>query len=432
VTENLPDFTQPCLRSFLSLPTVASQRGWLSMVFGSKPDVGVTFGIRANPAGLAPGMYAGTISWSLLYYTSPTVFVFYTKQTQVSLVIAERLPPFSLSPATLSFTTNAGSSPANQSIVVRNQTGAAFGLGIASTTTSGGSWLSADVSQTLPSADPLPIAVRVNSSALQPGTYAGNVRFSGGIAGGSASIDVPVSLTVRPAIISTITVVDAASFQPNRPVSPGSYISIFGTAFVPALAVAASTPFPNTLNGASVTIGGVPAPLYFVSGSQINAIVPYSLPVNTVQQLVVQSSIFAPTAVPVAISAANPAVFTVNQSGSGQGTILNADYSLNGPANPAVRGSVISIYCIGLGLTDPAIVAGTVSSAVPLIYVSNGVGVTVGGVPAATSFAGLAPGLVGLYQVNITVPLDAPVGGQINVVLTVQGQTSPPVTMAVK
>ncbi len=134
---------------------------------------------------------------------------------------------------------------------------------------------------------------------------------------------------------------------------------------------------------------------------------------------------------PVAASA--PAIFTVDSTGTGQAAIVNQDSSINGAANPAARGSTISIYATGEGETAPAGVTGSVSSssgAKPLLPVA----VTIGGIDAVVQYAGSAPGLVaGLLQVNAVVPPSIAPGASVPVTVSVGGVASQRgVTIAVK
>jgi uncharacterized protein (TIGR03437 family) len=89
------------------------------------------------------------------------------------------------------------------------------------------------------------------------------------------------------------------------------------------------------------------------------------------------------------------------------------------------------IYCTGLGAVTPPVPAGVPAPASPLSE-ATGVSVTIGGVAANASFAGLSPGFAGLYQINAVVPSGVTPGSQVPVVLSVAGQTSPPVTMAIR
>jgi trimeric autotransporter adhesin len=127
------------------------------------------------------------------------------------------------------------------------------------------------------------------------------------------------------------------------------------------------------------------------------------------------------TAVRVGVGAAMPGVFSMDQSGVGQGAILNQDYSGNSPANPALRGSAVMVYATGEGQTTPAGVSGRVNTGVvPLPRPEQTVRATIGGMQVPVEYACAAPDLVsGVLQVNLRIPQNAPTGSSVPVVITV-------------
>jgi len=103
------------------------------------------------------------------------------------------------------------------------------------------------------------------------------------------------------------------------------------------------------------------------------------------------------------------------------------------PGEPTTVGGVISIYCTGLGATEPAVASGQPGpSAEPLARVKALPTVTIGGLPATVSFAGLAPGFAAVYQVNAQVPAGAAAGDAVPVVITQSGASSNTATIAVR
>jgi len=123
-------------------------------------------------------------------------------------------------------------------------------------------------------------------------------------------------------------------------------------------------------------------------------------------------------------------VFRVTLLG-GAGTVAAAAGSLPG-ARPAQRGEYISIFCTGLGPVANQPASGAAAKGAPLSMTVTTPVVTIGGVPAAVSYAGLAPGFVGLYQVNAQVPANAPSGTAVPVSVSVSGMASNTVTIAVQ
>jgi len=137
---------------------------------------------------------------------------------------------------------------------------------------------------------------------------------------------------------------------------------------------------------------------------------------------------------PVNIAPAEPAVFTSNSNGSGQGAIIilksNGNYFLPGQGS-ASAGDVLEIYATGLGAVSPTVADGAASPSAPPAQTVAPVTCTIGGQSATVGFAGLAPGFAGLYQVNVTVPSGIAAGAQVPVVLTQGNVSSPPVTVAI-
>ena len=226
---------------------------------------------------------------------------------------------------------------------------------------------------------------------------------------------------------------NAASYQVGGALAPGSLVALFGVNLTDTNSVN-SFPLPFTLGATEVRLAGRPLPLVATSSTagQINAQLPYDLPVNETLQLEVQRGGELSVPEPVVVASAQPGVFTENQSGSGQGIIVKSDQlTLARTGTPAGRGEYIVIYCTGLGAVTPPVQLGQ-PAPVPAATTTVPVSVTIGGKPAEVLFSGLTPGFAGLYQVNAKVPADAPAGDAVEVILEVSGQKSRPVTMAVR
>lgn len=251
-------------------------------------------------------------------------------------------------------------------------------------------------------------------------------------------VDVAIDIANRtPApVVGSGGVLNAASFESNRPVAPGSLVTFKGDqlAVTGPGQVGSGVPLPDKLNGTEVRLAGRSLPLLYAEAGQINAQLPFDLPPNTQHHLVVYRS-DAVLSVPeaITIAPAKPAVFTVNQSGSGQGTIVNGVTNVVADAgHPVKEGDVITIYCTGLGAVSPTVPEGAPPPASPLSNTVNPVTVTVGGAPAQVLYSGLTPGITGLYQVNAVVPSRIEHGDNVVVTITSANQTSAPVTIAVR
>lgn len=234
-------------------------------------------------------------------------------------------------------------------------------------------------------------------------------------------------------------IVDAAIPSTGNTVAPGSVVSLFGHNLAPATIVAAAPPLPTTLGGAWVAVNSIISPLYFVSQTQVNFQVPWSTPANTSVTIRTAQGTFASAPQSVRTARFAPALFALNQQGTGQGAIRIANSAtVAAPvgtledARPARRGEYIEVYSTGLGPVTNTPDTGSPASASPLSRTTTDPAVTIGNLAANVVFSGLAPGSVGLYQVDVQIPNDVTPGDAVPVVLTIGGATSNTVTVAVQ
>jgi uncharacterized protein (TIGR03437 family) len=266
-----------------------------------------------------------------------------------------------------------------------------------------------------------------------PGTYQGTISISVPLATNSP-VTLSITLTVTPAPVTTPAVVaiqNAGSYLPTS-ISPGLNILIYGSNMGPAtltlLQVGSNGTLATLVSGTQVTFDGVAAPIIFTSTNEVSVMVPYAVAGKTSTSMVVIYNGVSSTAINLRVVAAAPSIYTLNQSGSGQGAILNQNGTVNSAANPEVAGNIIQIFGTGEGTTTPAGVDGTIlPSRLPLPTPNLPVTVTIGGmdVPAADiTYAGEAPGAIsGVIQVNARIPLG--VGpGPVSVVIKVGGVPS--------
>ena len=168
---------------------------------------------------------------------------------------------------------------------------------------------------------------------------------------------------LRPAKSSVLigAVVDAAS-QHADPISPGKIVVIYGAGLGPAQLIQnqlKNGPVGTELSGTTVSVNGIAAPILYTSATQIAVVVPYAVGGSTARVAVTyQGQVSADFIVPVAATAPN--IFTLNQAGWGQAAAINADGTVNTPANPVKLGGYISLYATGEGQTVPAGVDGKV------------------------------------------------------------------------
>lgn len=398
---------------------------WLSVTptAGSTPG---TISVSVNGAGLSQGTYRGTV-------TIVAVGAANSPQTIPVTLTITAAQTMAANPTSLSFSfQQGGSAPPAQKITVTS-TGGSLNFSVSVSTTSGGNWLSASPTSGATSAE---VTVSVNPAGLAPGTYNGTVRLESAAASNSP-VTVQVTLTVTALVVGPISaVVNGASWVAG-PVAPGEILTLGGTNLGPTtpagLRLTPAGLVDTTLSDTRVLFDGIPAPLIYVSRNQINCVAPYGIAgrVTTRVQVEYQGVRSDPLELRVADTA--PGIFTLDASGRGQGAILNQNFSVNGPNNPAAKGSVVMIYATGEGQTNPPGRDGEVTGSV-LRRPIRDVMVTIGGVPARVEYAGSAPGFVaGVLQVNVVVPENAPSGNAVPVILTIGGVSSPAtVSMAIR
>jgi uncharacterized protein (TIGR03437 family) len=273
---------------------------------------------------------------------------------------------------------------------------------------------------------------RTNSS----GTYVATVTAFEALSNGSVfgnQVDIPVTLTARGdvPIVGSGAIFNAASFTSNAPVAPGGLITIFGSKLADGSPQAGELPLPSQLSGTQVLLGNTSLPLLYASDGQINAQVPYDIAINVPNQLVVRRGNALSVPQMVSVAPAQPAVFTKDQSGHGQGVIVNGiTNQLADSAAPVTTGDTVVIYCTGLGAVNPPTPPGTgITGPTPTV---QPVTVTIGDHPAQVAFAGLTGGFAGVYQVNAVLPGGITPGSSVPVVISTAGQSSPAVTIAVR
>lgn len=226
----------------------------------------------------------------------------------------------------------------------------------------------------------------------------------------------PAGPTFRPSGVTN------AAWSEHVGLAPGEIASLYGTALGPAEGLSSSPSagrLPRTLAGVTLSVDDLRAPLFYVASGQISFLVPYEVAGRTSVTLsvTVNGSVSDQATLPVLDAA--PALFPVSYGWA----VINRDWTMNSPASPAPAGSVIMVYCTGLGAVSPPIDSGAVAPQAPL---SSAVGVTasLNGTDAPVNFAGLAPGFVGLMQVNAAIPAATPKSDALPLILTAHGQSS--------
>ncbi len=236
--------------------------------------------------------------------------------------------------------------------------------------------------------------------------------------------------------VPSIAIVNGANYL-TRAVSPGSVVSIFpsssnnvlGTSTVAFNSLPNPLPLPITLGDTQVLINSQPVALFYVSPSQINLPLSLNLPSSGTLDLRVTSlstgQIYG--AADLLVTPVSPGLFTVGATGTGQVAALNEDNTVNGPGNPIIRGHVIQLYATGQGQVTNTPADGTAAAASPLSLTTVTPQVVIGSItvdPANIQFSGLAPGLVGVWQINVKVPSTVTAGTNIPITVSLNSVTS--------
>ena len=225
---------------------------------------------------------------------------------------------------------------------------------------------------------------------------------------------------------SADSIVNGANFAPG-PFAPNSVVTVFGTNLAFGSAglppnQSAAADLPEQLSDARVYVDNMPAPLIYVSPTQINLLLPSNLKSGSFPLRVVRQGVTGPE-VTVVLASAAPQFFVFN----GNYVIAQhgKDYSFVTPDSPAVPGEIIVIYATGLGATSPnpnpgeiPHYAGAITSSLQLVL---------GGAPLSPDhvfYAGLTPGSPGVYQINLLVPQD--VKGDVEIRAVSSAQISAP------
>jgi uncharacterized protein (TIGR03437 family) len=222
-------------------------------------------------------------------------------------------------------------------------------------------------------------------------------------------------------------------------IAPGSLFSVFGTGLASGLSIADSVTLSTTLLDVDmVTIGGIAAPLVYVSDGQINAQAPWGLAAGPADVVVTRGGV---ASAPVSIQVNNfaPALYEFG-AGALQAIAINTDGSVAAAAgafpgitsHPAIAGDTLTFYATGLGAVGPAIADGTAPGDASRLTTLTPT-VMVDGVAGTVMFSGLSPQFVGVYQLNVVIPPGTTTGKAVPVTLQIGGVTgADPATIALQ
>jgi len=241
--------------------------------------------------------------------------------------------------------------------------------------------------------------------------------------GFDANLILLLNTTTRPVVTAAGVVNAASSIVGPLLVAPGEIVTIYGQDMGPPNLVEAQLDaegfITRSIGGVQVLFDGVAAPLIYVRADQISVVVPYSAGKKSTTQVQVVYGATRSAPLTLRVTAAVPGIFTTNSRGSGPAALFNQDGVLNSPENPAPRGSVITFFATGEGETNPPGVDGK-PAAVPLPAPTLPLVVGIANLGAEILYAGGAPGIVaGVMQINARIPLDAPAGPRVPLVIKV-------------
>jgi uncharacterized protein (TIGR03437 family) len=210
----------------------------------------------------------------------------------------------------------------------------------------------------------------------------------------------------------------------KSPAAPGGLVSIYGMQLNPTNLATKQIPLPTALASSCLTVNGLAMPLLFVSPTQINAQMPFQAFGD------VTVIVYTPGGVSdnfyLVVPQTAPAVFLSATAGPeiDLPTVFRADTGLLvTPSDPIHRGDTIIIYLTGMGAVSPLVANGFPGPSNPLALALAPPTVEIGGTPLSVDYAGLAPGEVGVYQINATVPSDVPQGLSLPLTITQGGFT---------
>jgi len=439
--------------TFLAAANTFTGGNWLAVA----PGTGLTssgapgkVSATVNGAGLAPGIYQGGISFTL--QGNPTG----VRTVNVVLIVtAGSQSPTLISRVSLNGsigqTQRSGLAPAaggcTPSKLVALQTGLVSNfstpagwptpLAIQLADDCGGPVGNASVVATFSNGDaPISLQLSDTKNAVYSATW--NPRGAASQVTVSARATAPNLQAATAQIIGTISpnrvpilfkhgTIHNLNPQAGAPLAPGTIVQIYGSGLAPGV-LQTGLPLPTNVSGTTVIIGGVEAPLYYVSDGQLNAQLPLELSAARQYQILISANGALTTPDSVNLEPVTPGVAALVD-----GTIIaqHIDGSYVTTAAPSHPGEVLTIYLAGMGLTDVTVKTGEQSPSDPLAHPTVQPTVTVNGENAEIGFAGLTPQSVGLYQINFTVPADAP-SGNLKLVVSQAGVESNVSTVVVQ
>ena len=399
-----PTLTAQSTGQFLSV----SSSGLGSFRFLHTHNIKATFS-----SGMAVGEHVGSVQ------VSGSAFSQDNRSVQATVHVTDD-PILEVGSDSIELNTGPGINPAPGAVVITNR-----GLGdlsisnveiSAATGYSAPTWLSTE------NAGNNIYIIRAQTENLDSGHYEGNLVFNSNAA--NTPVTVSVALNVRDASAPEAVfqgLVNGASFNFLQGIAPGTIVSLFGTNFTDGSAAnSSSIPLPQELEGVRVSVNGTDAPLFFVSQKQVNFQVPFELPTGGAAIQATRDGIEG-NSISGTVLERSPGIFLLGVGN--YGVVVNASQGnfplptdvgaqLGLTTTPARPGDVLVIYATGLGPVDQPVSTGEATPSSPLAWTVDRPDVNYSNNPInlikRAQFAGLSPGSVGLYQVNVAIHKDTP------------------------
>ena len=380
--------------------------------------------------GMPEGSYNGTVE------TTGSTFAPDNKTVAVVMRVTSQ-PIAKGVPEKVSVRLAQGAPKLTQSVAIVNAGLGTLAIGSVTTSARDGAWLAA-------SATDSGVQLAVDSSGLGPGIYQGSVAVASNAANGDVTVPVELQIVAQSAPVAAFQgVVDNATFQAGSPLAAGGIASAFGEQFLFADAAASQdVPLGTQLGGVRVLVNEQPAPVSFASYGKVTFQIPYETAdgPGTVR---VERDGQAGNLAGVEVARRAPRLLRLGIADYGAVTNPDGTFAIPAtegiPSHPAHAGDVLVMNAIGLGPTTPAVATGAGAPAEePLARVDPQPSVAFGGGFTGTAvivqpdFAGLVPGMVGLYQINVAVPEDAPRGPAVALSVSVAGVLSNAVRIAIE
>lgn len=412
--------------------TTSTQSGgtWLSLAGQGAGTFGFSTSYRVavqNTGSLAVGTYQGVVD------VTSSGFAGDVKEVPVTLEVTGD-PIADPSATELVFDLVAGAEAAEQFVSISNRGQGTLGLDtVEAATGDNGEWLAAEIVSGL-------LRVAVDPADLLPGLYQGTVQVSSNAVNSPSVLPVRVYVAAAgPPVASFRGVVNNATFSAADPVPQGGIAAVFGNQFSDGGPASGSEiPLVTELGGVKVLVNGIEAPLFYSSDGQINFQMPFEVPAGEARVQVVRDGTPGNT-VTVEVAGKSPRILTFLGN---YAIAVNTDQTFAVPttagldSHPAHPGDTLVMYAIGFGSTVPSVPTGDAASSEPLSYVVPTPSIRLGGgflpLQIIPGFVGMTPNFVGLYQINFTIPANAPRGDHVSLVIEGPGYATNQVEIAIE